>query len=406
MSIDIETPSHGYRIHGQFGATLSKGMLGLSIASLLLAIFLGFQHGDDFRHFKFSYLVTFAFLVSITLGGLFFVLVQHLANYRNSTVFRRITEQVMMMMPLVLIMGFPIVFYWLGDLYSWARPGAEEDQILQKKSAFLNRGGFIVRYFVYFAIWLFLAGWMYRTSIRQDRTGDLGLKISMRRVSAPGMLLFAITLTLAAMDWLMSLDPHWYSTIWGVYFFAGCLLGVFSTVALICIVINRSGVIGSAINENHFHDLGKLMFAVIVFWAYSGFSQLVLIWMANIPEETLWFAHRWKDPGWKAYSIFLLVGHFIIPFCLLLSRTVKRFYLTLGLASVWVLIMHYIDMYWLVMPAQPDSGHHVPLTLMDLFIWIGFTSLYVSWLIHRLRSQPLVPLRDPQLADSLAFENS
>jgi glucan phosphoethanolaminetransferase (alkaline phosphatase superfamily) len=406
MSMDTESRSLDYRFRGRLSATLSKGLLGLSIASLTLGIFLGYNHGDNFLHFKFSYLVTFAFFASITLGGLFFVLVQHLANYRHATVFRRITEQVMMTLPLILLLGLPIVLFWLEDLYSWARPEAANDLILQKKSPFLNKEGFIIRYFVYFVIWLILAVRMYHLSIRQDTTGDPKLKLSMRRISAPGMLLFAVTLTLAAMDWLMSLDPHWYSTIWGVYFFAGCLLGVFSTVAILCIVINRSGVIGKAINENHFHDLGKLMFAFVVFWAYIGFSQLVLIWMANIPEETLWFAHRWLDPGWKAYSIFLLVGHFIIPFCLLLSRTVKRFYVTLALASVWVLIMHYIDMYWLVMPSQPDAGHHVPLTPMDLFIWLGIGALYASWLIQRLQSQPLVPLRDPHLADSLAFENA
>jgi hypothetical protein len=233
----------------------------------------------------------------------------------------------------------------------------------------------------------------------------------MRRWSAPGMLLFALTITFASFDWVMSLDPRWYSTIFGVYFFSGAVLAVLAVLILVAMIANRSGAIGRAITVEHTHDLGKLLFTFVIFWAYIAFSQLLLIWMGNIPEETAWYAQRWRPPFWHAVSWALFLGQFALPFLFLLPRAVKRNRLTLGLAALWILAIHYVDLYWLIMPAFAlhtglvAAAHAFTPRAGDLFLFVGMGGLYFFVYVWRLARQPLVPVRDPYLADSLAFEN-
>jgi hypothetical protein len=224
----------------------------------------------------------------------------------------------------------------------------------------------------------------------------------MERTSAPAMVAFAITLNFAAFDLLMSVDPLWCSTIFGVYVFSGGLVGFLALLSVVTGLLQRSGRLGGVTDE-HWHDLGKLVFAFTVFWAYIGFSQFMLIWYANIPEETVWFLQRTRG-AWLGVSLLLLFGHFFLPFALLLPRFVKRSPKLFGPVAAWVLWMHFVDVYWLVMPKlSPDR---LPIHLLDPLCAVGLGGFWLALAARRLRHVSLVPQRDPRLAESLAFENA
>ncbi len=213
---------------------------------------------------------------------------------------------------------------------------------------------------------------------------------------------FAVTLTFASFDWIMSLYPHWFSTIFGVYYFSGAAVGIFALLAILALVLGRANLLAGAVTVEHLHDLGKLLFAFVVFWAYIAFSQFMLIWYGNIPEETAFFADRW-NAGWRPVSIALAVGHFVLPFFVLLLRDVKRRAGTFAALGAWMLAMHYLDLYWLVMPTfRPESP--TP-TLLDLVAFVALGSLFVGALGWLMRRAALVPVRDPRLSESLSFEN-
>jgi hypothetical protein len=350
-----------------------------------------------------SYLVAFVFFLSVSLGALFFVLLQHLVRAGWSVVVRRLAETLAMNLPLLAILAVPVLL-GVGGLYEWADPRAlAGDAVLRGKQPYLNVPFFAGRLAIYFAIWTFLARYFWVRSTTQDRTGELGLTVQMERTSAIGMVLFALTANFAAVDLLMSLDPHWYSTIFGVYFFSGGVVGFFALLSILAALLQRSGRLGGAITDEHYHDLGKLVFAFLFFWAYIAFSQYMLIWYANIPEETQWYLRRQTGP-WTGVTLLLLFGHFLVPFVYLLPRSVKRRPKLFGPVAAWVLLMHYVDIYWMVMP-QFSPGR-IPVHLLDVTCTLGLGGLLLAAAAHRLRHRPLIPLRDPRLAESLAFENA
>ncbi len=352
-----------------------------------------------------SYLVAFMFYLSISLGALFFVMLHHLTGARWSIVLRRVAEVLMMNNWLMLVLFIPILL-WLPTLFEWARPleQATNPELLAHKRPYLNPEAFGARAIVYFGAWIGLTTLYWRNSLAHDVTGRHQLLQTLRRWSAPGMIIFALTLTFASFDWLMSLDPYWFSTIYGVYYFAGSALAIMATLILVALGLGAAGAMRGAVSVEHFHDLGKLLFGFVVFWAYIAFSQMMLIWMANIPEETFWFFHRWEAPGWQAWSWFLVIGHFIAPFIFLLPRTVKRTRPLLALAALWMLLVHWADLFWLIMPIH--DHHHVPFhPLLDGVVMLAMGLVFVGFVILRLRRQALVPLRDPYLGDSIAFEN-
>jgi hypothetical protein len=398
------TTESTFRVSGGWARSWSMLCLGIGLA-LTAAGAIGFVTGGEeaVLRFKFAYLAAFMFTLSVGLGALFFVLIQHVTGAKWSIVLRRICEQLMMTLPLSALLFVPILF-WMHDLFPWSRPEVmAADATLQAKAAYLNVPFFMIRAGVYFFVWIGLALLLKGKSLRQDRTGDPRIKLSMSRWSAPGILLFALTITFASFDWLMSLSPHWYSTIYGVYYFSGAVIASLAAMVLLAAVVVRSGDVGEAITTEHFHDLGKLLFGFVIFWAYIAFSQLLLIWMANLPEETRWFYDRWEAPGWRAMSYFLVFGHFVFPFFYLLPRTIKRFRPALILGSVWMLAVHYIDMHYLVMPAF--SPEHVSLSFREPLLGIGMLLLTISYAFHRMPKSALVPLRDPALGKSMAFQN-
>jgi hypothetical protein len=261
----------------------------------------------------------------------------------------------------------------------------------------------VARWAVYLAVWAATARFFVRRSLAQDASGDSSLSVGMKRASAPAMLAFAATLTFAAIDMLMSLDPGWTSTIFGVYYFAGSTVGVYALLVVSAFLLQRAGLLRRSVTVEHYHDLGKLLFGFVVFWAYIAFSQLMLQWYANIPEETHWFAAR-ENHGWGWVGLVLIFGHFLAPFLALLSRAPKRRPRVLAAAAAWLLAMHLVDLYWLAMPAA--SPMSAAPQLVDVTVFVGLAALLVAAAAFVVRGRALVPERDPRLEESLAFENA
>jgi hypothetical protein len=320
-------------------------------------------------------------------------------------VVRRIAENGAGTLPVLAVAFLPVAF-GLQQLFPWARPEAAADHLLRGKSAYLNPGFFYLRAGVFLLVWSALAAWVLRLSRRQDDAPDPALAARLRRFSGPALIPLALTTTLAAVDWLMSLDPHWYSTMFGVYVFSGALVGGFAFLALLTTAMRRAGLLQEAVTAEHLHDLGKLVFAFTVFWAYIAFSQFFLIWYANIPEETIWYKHR-LEGSWAVVSAVLAVGHFALPFFFLMPRSTKRNPRTLGLAAAWMLLMHLVDVHWLVMPALHAHGPELSLAALglDVAALLCVGGLFLAAFGRLLRGHLLVPLGDPRLPDSLGFEN-
>ena len=354
------------------------------------------------KQFFFSWLVSFLFFLSLALGALFFVLIQYAAQGGWGIVLRRIGETVFATLPVMAALFLPLLL-GLRDLYSWAVPGAaEHDALLHWKAPYLNVPFFLIRAAIYFGSWSFIALLYYRGSSGQDATGDPRVSARLRRLAGPAIIVLALTQTFAAIDWIMSLTPHWYSTIFGVYFFAGSFVGFIALLSIVAVAMRRAGLLDTVISVEHLHDVGKLLFAFTAFWAYIAFSQFFLMWYANLPEETIWYKAR-IDGSWLTVSLLLMAGHFAAPFFFLMGRAVKRRGSTLAMGGAWLLVMHYVDLYWQVMPTLHPEG--VRPSVLDLAAFVAVGGCFVAAAGWLMRRQALVPLRDPRLAESLAFEN-
>ncbi|MCC7380547.1 MAG: quinol:cytochrome C oxidoreductase [Deltaproteobacteria bacterium] len=391
---------------GPLGGRLLMIGLVIGVVGLGAAIGLGLAAGDGWKHFFHSYLVAFAFFLTITLGGLFFVTVQHLTRAGWSVVVRRVAEivaaNVGVMAILFLVILVPI-FMGNAALFKWTDHAlVESDHLLHEKHAYLNVTFFAIRAVIYFVFWGLLSRFFLKRSTEQDQSGDPELSLKMERVSAPAMILFALTITFAGFDLLMSLDPYWFSTIFGVYVFAGSVMGFMATASLCFMFLQRQGLLKNAVTTDHYQDLGKLLFAFVFFWGYIAFSQFMLIWYANIPEETEWYQNRIQGP-WLTVSYALLFVHVIIPFGGLLSRYVKRSRVGLAFWAVWLLGAHYLDIYWLVMPSLNNQS--VPFGVIDVAALIGVAGFFLAGLALLAKGRPLLAVKDPRLNESLSFEN-
>lgn len=387
------------------------GLLGLAISFVLQS----YAAKGQLAH---SYLVAFIFFLSIALGGLFFVLLQFASKAGWSVVVRRIAETCMATLPLFVLLFIP-VYLGMHELYHhWLDKAAvAADPILRHKSPWLNESFFVGRAALYLVAWSGLALFFYRQSVKQDDSGQHAITRRLQMASAPGIVIFAITVSFASFDWMMSLDPHWYSTIYGVYYFAGCMIAIFAVMIILAVVLERPGGLNKGIvTVEHFHDLGKLLFAFTVFWAYIAVSQFLLIWYGNIPEESLFYAKRWYVvshgagaskqwplSSWRHVTLFLALGHFVVPFLFLLPRAIKRHRAFLVLAACWMLLMHLLDTYWLIMPNLHTRG--VQFSVLDLTTVIGVGGIFFAGFFWLLRRQAMVPVGDPRLAESMRFEN-
>lgn len=386
-------PSSDWRI---WGVPLLIGAVGLVISLVGWA--------TDPEQFYFSYLVGWSFCLTLALGALFFVVIQHLTKARWSVVVRRIAESVLWSFPLLALLGIPILF-GMHDLYHWTHEDVlETDPIIAGKSAYLNVPFFIIRLVIYFVIWSLIGYKLYRLSLEQDDGPDPSIPAKQRKVSAWGLVLLAVTTAFASYDLLMSVDPHWFSTIFGVYIFAGAFMSIHALIALVAMWLQHTSIpLRSAITAEHYQDLGKMVFGFVVFWAYIGFSQYMLIWYGNIPEETIWYLHRLEN-GWEVHSAILLIFHFILPFILLLPRAGKRNKPFLAVMAIWLLAMQWFDLRWITMPVLHPGDPTI--RFVDVACWIGLGGIFLAAVMYRLLRHSLVPLHSPYLAESLRFENT
>jgi len=377
----------------------------VGILALIAAFALGAAAGDGFKRFSFSYLLNFAYFLSLSLGALFFVGIQYLTKASWSVVVRRIAETFAALFPLLAILALPIILPVLiggSPLYSWTTADSAKDHLLHAKAPYLNPAFYIVRMVIYFGAWTALGLIFHRRSVAQDASADVEITRRQEKLSAPAMVVFALTLTFAAIDFIMALDYTWYSTIFGVYFFSGSVLGFFAFLTAIAMLVQRLGWIPRAITIEHYHDLGKLMFAFTMFWAYIAFSQYMLIWYANLPEETGWFLRR-QSGEWTWFSWFLLVGHFIVPFLYLISRGIKRRKRLLIPAALWLIAMHWIDLYYLIVPEFGSAK--IPFTPGDVLLLAGIGGIWLAGAAFVAGKHSLIPVGDPRLGESLRFEN-
>jgi hypothetical protein len=378
---------------------------GIGAVSLVVSLGLGLSGGNT-KQFLHSYLVAFMWTLSLGLGALFWVILQNLVNARWSVAIRRVGEILAANMLLLAVMALPIVVPTLmGNdvLYQWANgANAHHSELLQHKAAYLNPTFFGIRFVVFFGFWIALSRFYLKTSLAQDESGKPELAARMRAVSGPAMIGFALTLTFTAFDFLMSLDPGWFSTMFGVYYFAGCVVSANSMLALVLMWLQKQGRLVKSVTTEHYHDLGKMMFAFTVFWAYVTFSQFMLMWYANMPEETAFFKLRF-DHGWQWVGWTLVFGNFLIPFFGLLSRWLKRRKATLAFWAVWILAAHWVDMYWNVMPNLHPEGPTIG--LLDVTCLLGLGGLFLAGAAVQAKKVLLVPVKDPRLGQSLAFEN-
>ena len=375
-----------------------------------------------------AYLNGFMFAMALAFGGLIFTIIQHLVRANWSIVVRRLAENAMFALPFIALAGIPLLTGDTGQaVFEWMHTDhIAHDPMLKAKVAYLNKDAFGARFALYVGLWSIISLLFWSWSRKQDAATTVEeqdkLTWKMRTLAPLGLVIFALSMTFSAFDFMMSLDPHWFSTIFGVYYFAGIMLALNSFLVIVCVLLQRSGMLKDVVTPEHYHDLGKFMFGFTVFWTYIGFSQYFLIWYANIPEETHWFQYR-AHGQWLQLSILIILGRFVIPFFLLLRRGWKRNPNYLVLMAVWIVFMEFVDMFWLIQPpfahhaatrlgkegAAAEVVHyfhnHITFTGADIGFLLGFVGLFLALFGWSMNSAKLVPINDPRLEDSLNHEN-
>ena len=379
-------------------AGIQRTALLVGIVGLAATAVGGYLQPEQFFR---SYLVAFLYWLVIPLGCLGLSMIHHLSGGAWGVMMRRINEAASRTIPLLALFFVPLLF-GLRDLYRWARPEiVAADEHMQHQAPYLNVRFFIVRAAIYFVIWSLLALGLSRLSARQDRTGDRGAAAGMSRISAPGLILFFLTLTFAAIDWLMSLDSHWHSTIYGVYLAGGAAISSLAFVILVSLYLSGREPMSGAFRPAHFHDYGKFLLAFVVLWAYFNTSQLIIIWQGQISDEITWYQPRLAG-AWRYVSVGLVLLHFVLPFFLLLSRDLKRNVRRLAVVALLLLVMRWVDLWWLAAPALSPDG--VSFHWLDLVAPLGLGGIWVALFTAELRRRPLLPAGEPHLAEALAHE--
>ncbi len=367
----------------------------LLAAGLILGI-IGFF--TDHHRAMLNYLMAYMFVLSIGIGSMLLIAIEYVAGADWSVPIRRVVELLAASLLLLPILVLPLIFS-IHDIFHWAHAEAvAKDEILKAKSPYLNETFFIIRVFVVLALWILFYYLIIRNSNEQDKTKNQLLTKKNIILSAVFIPVFAITITITAVDWLMSLEPHWFSTIFGVYFFSSSVVASLAAITLFVVKLKENGYLHPKLVDDHLFSLGALQFAFINFWAYIAFSQYLLIWYANLPEENFWFLHRWEN-GWEFLSILLIISHFVVPYAALLSQPAKMDPKRLKFISVWILFAHFVDLYWLVMPNF--GGYYF--SIIDLVVPLLSSGLIILVFNLRAKKTNLVPIGDPKLQKGLDF---
>jgi hypothetical protein len=345
-----------------------------------------------------SYLTTYLLLLAVALGSLALAMVHQVSGGAWGVVIRRVLGAATRTLPLLTILFIPIVA-GMRYLYPWTDAAAvAQDAVLQWKQPYLNVPFFLVRAGIYFGAWNAIVFLLNKWSLEQDETGDPLMAKRMQKLAAAGLLAYGLTITFASFDWVMSIEPHWFSTIFGVLLMGGQALAAMAFAIIALAWLSRRPPLSDLVTPNHFHDLGNLMLAFTMLWAYFGFSQYLIIWSGNLPEEAEWYLHR-SGHGWQFVALALVAFHFAVPFLLLLLRVTKRRGETLAKVAALILVMRYVDLFWLIQPAFHPAGLHVH--WLDVLLPLSMCALWLGVFVYHLRGRALLPLHDPEFDEAV-----
>jgi hypothetical protein len=373
--------------------SLIVGMVGLALC--LAGAFLSRE--QFFR----SYLLGYLFWIGIALGSCAIVMLHHLAGGAWGFVIRRLLESGARTLPLMAALFVPLLF-GLHDLYLWARTQeVAGSELLRHKRAYLNTPFFLIRTAVYFAAWIGLAHLLNKWSGEQDQTSEPSPTRRLQSLSGPGLVVYGLTMTFASIDWVMSLEPEWFSTMYGIMFIVGQVLATMAFMIAVAVLLSDRRPLSDVASAAHFHDLGNLLLAFVMIWAYIAFAQFLIVWSGNLPEEIPWYLHRTQG-GWQWIALLLAVFHFAVPFALLLSRGTKRRLRTLATVAGAIILMRLVDLFWLVVPAFHPAGPR--LHWMDLAAPVGIGGIWIAAFLSHLKGRPLLPLHDPSLREAFSLE--
>lgn len=368
---------------------LIVGVIGIAGAA-----FGWFTNADEF--FK-SWLAPFVFWFLIAVGCLGVLCLQYVTGGEWGVLIRRPLGAAARTVPLFLLFGLPLAF-GLPHIYEWARPEAAHDHLLAQKQLWLNPRAWIIRALIYFALWALWA-WRIRVlSLEFAKTRSPYTELSRRKWAASGLLVFVLTLTLTSVDWVMSLEPKWYSSMFGIAFTVGAGLSAFAFVTFFLTLLADNDALKGVLRWQHFRDLGNLMLAFTMLWAYTNFSQFLLIWYGNIKEETPYYLKRMHG-GWGVMAAILVVFHFFLPFFMLLMRSIKDRPKTIAAVTIILLIMRFVDVYWLVAPAH--YGEHFHFSWMTIFAFLGIGGLWLAAFIWQLKGQTIIPIHETWVEEAL-----
>jgi hypothetical protein len=400
--VDITYTPPAADLDARRSRALIAGAVGLAVSAL------GVIFARD--HFFRAWLISYLLFLGIALGSMALMMIQHLSG-GTWGVFRRVFEASSRTLPFLAVLFLPVVF-GMGTLFTWTHEEhVQADEILRHKAFYLNVPFFLIRAAVYFLCWIGLSTLLNRLSIRQD-TGDLSVNIPLQRWSGAGLVIYALTVTFAGIDWIMSINPHWYSTLFGFLMMGGQGLAALAFTIVVSTFLVRREPMSALLRPHHFHDLGKLMFAFVMLWAYFNFSQFLLTYAANLVEEIPYMIAR-TSHGWQYLALFLIVFHFAVPWLLLLSRQTKRTPERLVLIAAWILFMRYADLYMMVTPEFASTGENLHMLTgehdshffvhwMDLAAPLAIGGLWLWMFFTQLRQRPMLAVGDPYLAESLA----
>jgi hypothetical protein len=371
---------------------LLKRALAVGVVALVLCLAGVFFNRQQFFH---AYLMAYVFWLGVPLGCLAILMLHHLVGGTWGFVIQRCLESAVRTFPVMALLFLPLLF-GLPDLFPWARPETvAADPVLQQKALYLNIPAFIGRAIFYFAVWIIVGFFLTKWSRQQDQSDDPALMQRLQTLSGPGLVLYGLTVTFSAIDWLMSLEPRWYSTIFGMIFMVSHGLLALTFVITVAYVLSRREPLGQVIAPWVFHDLGNLLLAFVMLWAYMSFSQFLIIWVENLQHEIPWYLHR-MNGAWGGIAIALIGLQFALPFVLLLSRAVKRKAATLCAVALGIALMHQIEIFWFVAPSFHPEGFTIHWT--TLLAPIGIGGIWLAAFLTSLKGRPLLPLRDPRFA--------
>lgn len=367
------------------------------VLTLLFAIpKLGGEHAVDFFR---PYLTAWLLWLSAAMGLFALGMLNHLSGGYWGVVMRRVFEAAGRTLPLFALLALPIAF-GMRALYPWANPDVvAHDTLLQYKAAYLDLPFFFIRAILFLGLWWGMAMLLTRWSHQHDVTGDERLRIKMQRLSAGGLVLYVLTGTFASVDWIMSLEPHWFSSLYGMAFVVGHGLAGLAVGILLLRFLSQRKPLDALVTKKQFHDYGKLLLAFVMVWGYFTVSQYLIIWSGNLPEEVPWYLYR-NEHGWQAVTLALVIGHFAVPFALLLSADLKKNPRRLLPVAIWLLVMRWLDLYWQVAPSV--SHGEVAFGPLDVLTPIAIGGLWGWLLLGQLKNRALVPVREPSLKEALA----